>query len=251
MLTEKEATVMPRCSDWEKDREKKESQRSYYWNHYMPVGFPYTIIWHTWGRKVIQYIVYKLRTKEHMLSHYSFEDTGLIYLCISTAVCVCMRVCVNMCVYTHGYPETVKCNFIWMIKQKYSVHFFFFFKLLSSTTSKGLFFCHLETCLILLNLQISLLGHSGLFTAGNTEDPEAPSRNHLEIPWRNWICLLQFLGFRPSEAFLCNIASGGQWTAVISVEGKYVQVTMSYFHCKCRDFKYENIQNSFQDFNQK
>lgn len=139
MLTEKEATVMPRCSDWVKDREKKESQRSYYWSHYMPVGFPYTIIWHTWGRKVIQYIVYKLRTKEHMLSHYSFEDTGLIYLCISTAVCVCMRVCVNMCVYTHGYPETVKCNFIWMIKQKYSVHFFFFSNFLAQPRAKAFF----------------------------------------------------------------------------------------------------------------
>lgn len=87
----------------------------------MPVGFPYTIIGNIWGRKAIQYIVYKLKTKEHMSSHCSFEDSELIYLCISTATCVCTCMCVNMCVYTHACPE------IMMIKQKYSVHRHFFF----------------------------------------------------------------------------------------------------------------------------
>lgn len=63
------------------------------------------------GRKAIQYIVYKF--KEHMSSHYSFEDIELIYLCISTAMCVC--VCEHVCLYT-WLSWDVKCNFIWMIK---------------------------------------------------------------------------------------------------------------------------------------
>lgn len=111
----------------------------------------------------------------------------------------------------------------------------------------------METCLILLNLQISLLGQPELFTACDTKDPEAPTRNHLVIPWRNWICLLQFLGFRPSEAFLSNIVSGGQWSALIHWR-QICSRNMSYFHCKFRDLKYKSIQDSFQDskdFNKK
>lgn len=179
---------------------------------------------------------------------------------VSLPVSACMCVCVCMCM--HGWPETIKCNFIWIWwhakPEIFCGYMQFLINLLTEPLGKGLVSYQLHGNLPdtsdFADLASRAAWLSRLFTAGDTSDTRAPSQPNSGIWWfpketkyascKSWALdqvtfsfIRWLLDINTEKWFWLKVRFGWRFKAWIF-----------YFRYKCKDYKQENIQDSFQDY---